>query len=237
MLDTPEWTQLILPCLPNCFLPPPPAESIIVLDTPESVQAFCKSQWSVDTDITGAAGGAVGAHLPATAANVSNMGLSDKSFTYSITKGAILDVSLTGGCWVGGAGRWWGVPGWGCGVLGRWHGAVLGGRCSGQPAQAGCWRRAPGAAVRCLATLERRNQQGTPSLPLLPWPAAGLNYATDPAMNKSFYGGRVTPQAILDGGVEPPEPMRELYAALDKVGAGVGVWHGVVCMGRCVSVG
>ncbi len=46
----------------------------------------------------GAAGGAVGAHLPATAANVSNMKLSDKTFAYSITKGAILDVSLTGKC-------------------------------------------------------------------------------------------------------------------------------------------
>lgn len=116
-------------------------ESIIVLDTPEAVQGFTKSQWSVDTDITGAAGGAVGAHLPATAANVSNMKLSDKTFAYSITKGAILDVSLT-----------------------------------------------------------------------------GLNYATDPAMNKAFYGNRgVTPQSILDGAVEPPEPMGELYAALDKV--------------------
>lgn len=38
----------------------------------------------------------MGAHLPATAANVSNLKLSDKTFTYSITKGAILDVSLTG---------------------------------------------------------------------------------------------------------------------------------------------
>ena len=99
-----------------------------MLDTPESVQAFCKSQWSVDTDITGAAGGAVGAHLPATAANVSNMGLSDKSFTYSITKGAILDVSLTGGCRVLGgavggpalaAGRRLGVLGKECGGVRR----------------------------------------------------------------------------------------------------------------------
>ena len=30
---------------------------------------------------------------------------------------------------------------------------------------------------------------------------------------------QVTPQAILDGGLEPPEPMRELYAVLDKVRA------------------
>jgi hypothetical protein len=126
-----------------------------VLDTPEAVQSFTRSQWAVDTDITGgvawagrggkgqrvgrlaraapatsfhcspprrltqqqsytgmcaahpaksspraaaagAAGDALGAHLPATAANVSNMGLSDKTFTYSITRGAILDVSLTG---------------------------------------------------------------------------------------------------------------------------------------------
>lgn len=115
-------------------------ESIIVLDTPEAVQSFTKTQWAVDTDITGAAGPAVGAHLPATAANVSNMQLSDKTFTYSITRGAILDVSLT-----------------------------------------------------------------------------GLSYSTDTAMNQSFYGNKVTPQSILDGAVEAPEPMRELYAAIDKV--------------------
>jgi hypothetical protein len=51
---------------------------------------------------------------------------------------------------------------------------------------------------------------------------AGLNYATDPAMNRSFYGGHASPQSILDGGVEPPEPMLELYAVLDKVGGGGG---------------
>ena len=28
---------------------------------------------------------------------------------------------------------------------------------------------------------------------------------------------QVTPQSILDGAVEAPEPMRELYAAIDKV--------------------
>ena len=33
----------------------------------------------------------------------------------------------------------------------------------------------------------------------------------------SFYGGQCSPQSILDGGVEPPEPMKELYSALDKV--------------------
>ena len=58
----------------------------------------------------GAAGPAVGAHLPATAANVSNMRLSDKTFTYSITKGAILDVSLTG-AWGGWCGALWGSAG------------------------------------------------------------------------------------------------------------------------------
>ncbi|EFN55670.1 hypothetical protein CHLNCDRAFT_133895 [Chlorella variabilis] len=115
-------------------------DSIIVLDTPEAVQSFTKSQWAVDTDLTGAAGGAVGAHLPATAANMSNMRVSDKTFTYSITKGVILDVSMT-----------------------------------------------------------------------------GLNYATDPAMNRGFYGGNASPQSILDGATEPPEPMQELYAVLDKV--------------------
>ena len=32
---------------------PPSPESIIVLDTPEAVQSFTKTQWAVDTDITG----------------------------------------------------------------------------------------------------------------------------------------------------------------------------------------
>lgn len=41
-------------------------------------------------------------------------------------------------------------------------------------------------------------------------------------MNRSFYGGHASPQSILDGGVEPPEPMLELYAVLDKVGGGGG---------------
>lgn len=39
--------------LPN-HCPTACAESVIVLDTAEAVQAFTKSQWSVDTDITGA---------------------------------------------------------------------------------------------------------------------------------------------------------------------------------------
>lgn len=37
--------------------PPPrdplPAESVVVLDTPDAVQAFTRTQWAVDTDITG----------------------------------------------------------------------------------------------------------------------------------------------------------------------------------------
>ena len=52
----------------------------------------------------------MGAHLPATAANVSNMSLSDKTFAYSLTKGAIIDISLTGG-WVPMAGWSWRVGG------------------------------------------------------------------------------------------------------------------------------
>lgn len=53
-------------CLTTHPGPPPrcPSESIIVLDTPEAVQGFTKSQWSVDTDITGGwvgGGGWVGA--------------------------------------------------------------------------------------------------------------------------------------------------------------------------------
>ncbi|GAB4823420.1 hypothetical protein N2152v2_010466 [Parachlorella kessleri] len=71
-------------------------ESVIVLDTPEAVKAFANTQVTLDTDITGALGNQVAAHLPATAANVSNIKLSDKTFTYSIAKGAIVDVSLTG---------------------------------------------------------------------------------------------------------------------------------------------
>lgn len=41
---------------------------------------------TLDTDITGAVGTSLGAHLPATAANISDIKLSDKTFTYSICK-------------------------------------------------------------------------------------------------------------------------------------------------------
>lgn len=44
---------------------------------------------------------------------------------------------------------------------------------------------------------------------------------------------QVTPQQILDGAVEPPEPMRELYAALDKVGAGMLPAAFFSCLLRC----
>ena len=58
------------------------------------IPARCAAQ--VDSDVTGAAGPRVGTHLPATAAVLSNLRLSDKEFTYSVTRGLILDVSLTG---------------------------------------------------------------------------------------------------------------------------------------------
>lgn len=181
----------------------------------------------------------MGAHLPATAANVSNMKLSDKTFAYSITKGAILDVSLTGErCLL--CARVCCCAARLC-LLCRFVGLM-----TQRPGQQGTLyfiqcltpasKRAcacsfvcglarpplqPGSACRRLST-----ESATPGAALhgvhshtAPPPcfSAGLNYATDPAMNKAFYGNRgVTPQSILDGAVEPPEPMGELYAALDK---------------------
>lgn len=71
-------------------------ESVVVLDTPEAVQGFTHGQTTLDTDITGAAGSSVAAHLPATAVNLSNPSLSDKSFSFSVAHGAIVDISLTG---------------------------------------------------------------------------------------------------------------------------------------------
>lgn len=57
-------------------------DSVVVLDTAEAVQAFTKTQVELDTDIGAAAGSAAGLALPATAANFSNLALSDKQFTY-----------------------------------------------------------------------------------------------------------------------------------------------------------
>lgn len=71
-------------------------DSVVVLDTPEAVQAFTKTQIELDTDIGASAGSAAGVALPATAANFSNLNLSDKQFTYSVAKGAMVDVSLSG---------------------------------------------------------------------------------------------------------------------------------------------
>ncbi len=46
---------------------------------------------------------------------------------------------------------------------------------------------------------------------------AGMGYTLDTNMNTALYGPDVTPQAILSGGLQPPEGMKELYAALDHV--------------------
>lgn len=113
-------------------------ESVMVLDTEEAVQAFLRTQVALDTDISAAAGSYAAAHLPATAANLTNIKLSDKTFTYSIAKGAMIDVSLT-----------------------------------------------------------------------------GMGYTLDTNMNTALYGPGVTPQAVLEGGVEPPEGMKALYEVLD----------------------
>lgn len=71
-------------------------ESVIVLDTSEAVQSFTKAQVAIDADVTGAAGSSIGTHLPATAANLSHVQLSDKTFTFSVCKGVMVDVSITG---------------------------------------------------------------------------------------------------------------------------------------------
>lgn len=56
--------------------------------------------WTLDTEVSAAAGGLVGhpvgGHASATTANLSNFKLSDKTFAYSVAKGALLDVSWTG---------------------------------------------------------------------------------------------------------------------------------------------
>lgn len=44
-----------------------------------------------------------------------------------------------------------------------------------------------------------------------------MGYSVDANMNTALYGPNTTPQAILEGGVEPPQGMAELYAVLDSV--------------------
>lgn len=109
-------------------------------DSPEAVSAFTKTNVELDTDITGAAGSQAATHLPATAANLSDYKLTDKTFTYSITKGVMVDVSLT-----------------------------------------------------------------------------GMGYTVDSDKNAAMFGEFVSPQAILDGGVQAPEEMKTLYETLDRV--------------------
>jgi len=70
-------------------------ESVTVMDTPEAVSAFAQSQWTLDTEMTGALA-TEGVRLPATAANFSDLNLSDKTFSYSSAKGAIVDMSWSG---------------------------------------------------------------------------------------------------------------------------------------------
>jgi len=45
----------------------------------------------------------------------------------------------------------------------------------------------------------------------------GLAYSVDSSRNEKFYGDFASPAAILEGGMQPPAPMQELYAALDGV--------------------
>lgn len=71
-------------------------DSITILDTPDAVKSFTKSVVEVDTDLNAAAGGAAATSLPATAVNLSDPNLSNSEFTYSVAKGAMVDVSLTG---------------------------------------------------------------------------------------------------------------------------------------------
>lgn len=47
--------------------------------------------------------------------------------------------------------------------------------------------------------------------------AAGMGYTVDTTMNTALYGPNTTPNAILEGGVEPPPAMKELYDVLDRV--------------------
>lgn len=70
-------------------------EAVTVLDTPEAVSAFAQSQWTIDTEMQGAIA-SEGVRLPATAINLTATGLSDKTFAYSSSKGAIVDMSWSG---------------------------------------------------------------------------------------------------------------------------------------------
>ena len=44
-----------------------------------------------------------------------------------------------------------------------------------------------------------------------------MGYSVDANMNTALYGPGLTPKAILEGGVEPPEGMAELYSVLNSV--------------------
>ncbi|KAL4423048.1 hypothetical protein ABPG77_002082 [Micractinium sp. CCAP 211/92] len=70
-------------------------EAVTVLDTAEAVSAFAQSQWTIDTEMQGAIANE-GVRLPATAINLTDTGLSDKTFAYSSSKGAIVDMSWSG---------------------------------------------------------------------------------------------------------------------------------------------
>jgi lipid-binding SYLF domain-containing protein len=71
-------------------------DSVVILDTPEAVKSFKSNVVEFDTEVTGAAGSAAGASLPATAVKISHNSLTDKEFTYALAEGALVDVSLNG---------------------------------------------------------------------------------------------------------------------------------------------
>lgn len=65
-------------------------ETITILDTEDALQSFAKPvSLELNTDVGAAAGSEVGLHLPVTA-------VGPETFSYSITKGGMVDVSITG---------------------------------------------------------------------------------------------------------------------------------------------
>lgn len=112
--------------------------------------------------MTGTVGGVVGmpagGHLGATALNMSDKSLSDKTFTYSIAKGALVDVSWTGApC----------VP-----LLGPARGG------------AGAWLADHSEAGACLLACELAPITPAPAH----LRRAGVHYSPDADQNKSLYG-------------------------------------------------
>jgi len=71
-------------------------ETITVLDDSEAVQSFTKSMIELDSDIGAAAGSKAGVKLPSTAVNLGKASMSGKTFSYSLSKGVMVDLSLTG---------------------------------------------------------------------------------------------------------------------------------------------